>query len=68
MKLYLADLTHTGQIVASNVMPLGIGLLASYIKTHEVKIDIELFEKKYNLKSFGIDSKSNMLLENFFNS
>jgi len=29
--IYLADLTHTGQSVASNVFPLGVGLLASYL-------------------------------------
>lgn len=30
--IYLADLTHTGQSVASNVFPLGVGLLASYLE------------------------------------
>lgn len=43
--IYLADLTHTGQIVASNVAPLGIGLLASYLlKTHKDDVEIELFK------------------------
>ena len=27
MLIYLADLTHTGQIVASNTFPLGVGLI-----------------------------------------
>ena len=39
-----------------------------YIINLIFKIDIELFEKKYNMKSFGIDSKFNNLLENFFNT
>ena len=43
--IYLADLTHTGQIVASNVSPLGIGLIASYLlKSHAHQVDIELFK------------------------
>ncbi|MDQ3003171.1 MAG: cobalamin-dependent protein [Fibrobacterota bacterium] len=43
--IYLADLTHTGQIVASNVAPLGIGLLASYLlKFHKDNVEIELFK------------------------
>ncbi len=43
--VYLADLTHTGQIVASNVAPLGIGLLASYLlKFHKGEVDVELFK------------------------
>lgn len=44
-KIYLADLTHTGQSVASNVFPLAIGLLASYLQgKSEHEYDIELFK------------------------
>ena len=42
--IYLADLTHTGQIVASNVMPLGIGLIASYLLEKNNDLNIELFK------------------------
>jgi radical SAM superfamily enzyme YgiQ (UPF0313 family) len=50
--IYLADLTHTGQIVASNVAPLGIGLLASYLlKTHKDKVDVELFKYPADLNN-----------------
>jgi radical SAM superfamily enzyme YgiQ (UPF0313 family) len=42
--LYLADLTHTGQIVASNVFPLGIGLLASYVLQRHPDLKVELFK------------------------
>jgi len=43
--IYLADLTHTCQSVASNVFPLGIGLLASYMNLHNKdKYRIELFK------------------------
>ena len=49
-RIYLADLTHTGQIVASNVAPLGIGLIASYLlKTHSEEVDIELFKYPHDL-------------------
>jgi radical SAM superfamily enzyme YgiQ (UPF0313 family) len=50
LQLYLADLTHTGQIVASNVSPLGIGLLAAYIKRH-VDAEIELFKYPKDLEA-----------------
>ena len=42
--IYLADLTHTGQVVASNVMPLGIGLLASYLLDQSPELKVELFK------------------------
>ena len=42
--IYLADLTHTGQIVSANVHPLGIGLIAAYAKQElGERADIELF-------------------------
>ncbi|MBT5303718.1 MAG: radical SAM protein, partial [Candidatus Scalindua sp.] len=43
--IYLADLTHTGSGIASNVMPLGIGLLAAHLlKYASDEINIELFK------------------------
>jgi radical SAM superfamily enzyme YgiQ (UPF0313 family) len=43
--IYLADLTHTGQIVSANVHPLGIGLIAAYAKKElGERIEIELFK------------------------
>lgn len=42
--IYLFDGTHTGQIVASNVMPLGIGLVGANIKKHFPQFAIELFK------------------------
>lgn len=48
--IYLADLTHTSIMVASNVMPLGIGLLASYLlKNSGEDVEIELFKYPSNL-------------------
>ena len=43
--IYLADLTHTGQIVSANVHPLGIGLIAAYAnQALGESVEIELFK------------------------
>jgi len=44
MLIYLADLTHTGLLVASNVMPLGIGLIGANIKKEIPGTEVELFK------------------------
>ncbi len=50
--IYLADLTHTGQSVASNVFPLAIGLLASYVdKQLKGQYAIELFKYPEDLNA-----------------
>ncbi|WP_111976505.1 B12-binding domain-containing radical SAM protein [Algibacillus agarilyticus] len=44
-KLFLADLTHTGQSIASNVFPLAVGLIANYINQENPDhYEIELFK------------------------
>tara|TARA_B100000686_G_C16459170_1_gene796180 strand:+ start:169 stop:591 length:423 start_codon:yes stop_codon:yes gene_type:complete len=44
-KITFADLTHTGQIVAANTIPLGIAYVATYAKTHlKDQIDCEIFK------------------------
>jgi len=43
IKIYLADLTHNGMILSSNVFPLSIGLVAAYLldkKPNDVEIDL----------------------------
>ena len=43
--IYLADLTHTGQIVSANVHPLGIGLIAAYAYQElGDAVEIEIFK------------------------
>ncbi len=43
--IYLADLTHTGTVLSSNVHPLGVGLIAAYLlKNFPEEIEIELFK------------------------
>src|SRR5205085_651539 len=50
MNIYLADLTHTGTVVSSNIFPLAIGLLASYLKKHlNQEVAIELFKDPADL-------------------
>lgn len=43
--VYLADLTHTGQLVAANTFPLGIGLVAASLLKHlPDQVEVELFK------------------------
>lgn len=51
-KIFLADLTHTGQSVASNVFPLAIGLIANYfLNKQKSHYDVELFKYPQDLSS-----------------
>jgi radical SAM superfamily enzyme YgiQ (UPF0313 family) len=50
--VYLADLTHTGQLVASNTHPLAIGLIAAYLKGKLAdRVEIELFRYPADLSA-----------------
>jgi radical SAM superfamily enzyme YgiQ (UPF0313 family) len=49
MLIYLADLTHTGQLVASNVFPLGIGLIGANIMREITDARVELFKYPQDL-------------------
>jgi len=50
--VYLADLTHTGQLVATNIHPLAIGLVAAYAKKMlGDRVDIELFRYPEDLRT-----------------
>ena len=50
--IYLADLTHTGVVISSNVHPLGIGLIAAYLlKSFPDEIEIELFKYPQDLSA-----------------
>jgi radical SAM superfamily enzyme YgiQ (UPF0313 family) len=43
--IYFADLTHKGAVLSSNVFPLSIGLIASYLlEKHSENIQVELFK------------------------
>jgi radical SAM superfamily enzyme YgiQ (UPF0313 family) len=44
MLIYLADLSHTGLLVASNVMPLAIGLIGANIRREISEARVELFK------------------------
>ena len=44
-RVTFADLTHTGQMVASNTFPLGVSLIASYAEEKlKGRIDVEVFK------------------------
>src|SRR6266853_2216725 len=50
--IYLADLTHVGSGIATEAMPLNIGLIASYAKKHfGNQVSIRLFKLPETLKS-----------------
>ena len=52
LAVYLADLTHTGQLVATNFHPLAIGLIAAYAKKMlGDEVEIELFRYPEDLKA-----------------
>ncbi|OGH60636.1 MAG: hypothetical protein A3G34_10945 [Candidatus Lindowbacteria bacterium RIFCSPLOWO2_12_FULL_62_27] len=50
-KISFADLTHTGQLVSANVIPLGIAMVASYAKKalgDEVEFQLFKYPEDYN--------------------
>ena len=43
--IYLADLTHTGHVIAQNVTPLGVGLIAAYVlEAMPDQVEVQLFK------------------------
>jgi Fe-S oxidoreductase len=45
LSIYLADLTHKGLVLSSNVFPLSIGLVAAYLlKQRPTDVEVELFK------------------------
>jgi radical SAM superfamily enzyme YgiQ (UPF0313 family) len=52
MLIYLADLTHRGHVLSSNVFPLSIGLIAAYFGKHRPKTaEFELFKYPEDLSA-----------------
>ena len=51
VRLYLADLTHVGNGIATEAFPLNIGLIASYLKkNYGNELEISLFKYPQDLK------------------
>lgn len=51
-KIYLADLTHDGMVLSSNVFPLSIGLVAGYLIDRKPgEVDVELFKYPQDLSA-----------------
>jgi len=44
IKIAFCDLTHTGQIIAINTVPLGVAYVAAFAKENLENIDIEIFK------------------------
>ena len=63
MKIYLADLTHTGSVImSSNIFPLAIGLVGSYLDEKlEFDVDIELFKDPSELNERLLSSKPDIV-------
>jgi len=50
--IYFADLTHTGQVIASNIYPLGIGLIGGYLlQALPDQVEVELFKYPQDLSA-----------------
>jgi radical SAM superfamily enzyme YgiQ (UPF0313 family) len=53
IKISFADLTHTGQIVAANTIPLGVAMVAAYSKQElGDEIDMEVFRYPEELSAY----------------
>jgi len=53
IQISLADLTHTGQLVASNTFPYGISLIAAHaLKKFVDQVDIALFKYPQDLETY----------------
>ena len=51
LKIYLADLTHTGLGIATEAFPLNIGVIGSYcLKNFKDEVDVKLFKFPEELK------------------
>ena len=62
MKIYLADLTHTGLGVATEAFPLNIGLVASYaMKKFGKEIDVTLFKYPEDLQQALLSAPPDIL-------
>jgi len=52
-KIYFSDLSHMGQIVAANTIPLGIAYVATYAKENiKDDIDVEIFKYPDDLSNY----------------
>ncbi len=53
VKISFSDLTHTGQLVAANVFPLGVAMVAAYAKKElGNQIDFQLFKYPEDLSQY----------------
>jgi radical SAM superfamily enzyme YgiQ (UPF0313 family) len=60
-RVVLADLTHNAQQVASNFMPLGIGLIGSYLRKECPDVDVQLHKYPESLSASLTESAPSVL-------
>ena len=62
LKIYLADLTHTGLGTATDAFPLNIGVVASYcLKNFKDDVDVKLFKFPEELQKAIDEEKPDIL-------
>jgi radical SAM superfamily enzyme YgiQ (UPF0313 family) len=62
MKIWLADLTHTQQTIASDVIPAGIGMIAEYVAANVPEVsDIRLFKFPEDLSEAFAKDQPNIM-------
>ena len=71
VEVILCDLTHDYQVVATNKMPLGIAMIASYAKKIFPQISVSLFKQiaeleKY-IKKLSIEKNGTKIIVGFSN-
>ena len=59
--VYLADLTYTGRVMASNMMPLGIGLVGAYLLKTRTDIELDLFHYPWDLSEALLSRLPNVI-------
>ena len=56
MRIFLADLGHNLLTKSSDVYPLGVANLATYLARHstETQVDVRLFREPQEIRSFPV--------------
>jgi len=66
LTIYFADLTHTGQGLNADIVPLGAGLIAAYVKSQLQNVEVKLFKLPNELnESISANSPDIMCFSNY---
>jgi len=61
LKVAFCDLTHTGQIIAINTVPLGVAYVAAFAKENLKNIDIEIFKLPEDFSEYLENNQPDMV-------